>query len=245
CGLLLGRASTAAAQAHAADASPLLHSTQLIVVTTAHWSDVNGTLRRYERPLPGAPWRAVGNPVPVVLGSKGLGWGIGAVALSISKKGDPVKQEGDLKAPAGIFHLGTEFGDALAKPTGWQMPYLALTPTIECVDDTHSSFYNRIVNRSSVAPDWHSSEHMLKVGKYYRWGVEVEQNPAAQRSAGSCVFMHIWDGKGVGTEGCTAMAEPQIKAILAWLRPAADALVVQMPSTQYRQLEKQLHLPAE
>ena len=245
CSFLLARTPLAAAQVHAGAASPLLRSTQLIVVTTADWSNVDGTLQRFERTAPGGPWRPVGDPIPVVFGRKGLGWGIGAVTISTRRKDDPIKQEGDLKSPAGIFHLGTGFGDAPEKPAGWSMPYLALTPTIECVDDSHSKFYNRIVDRSAVVPDWTSSEHMLNVGKDYRWGVVVEQNPRAQQRAGSCVFMHIWDGRGVGTEGCTAMAEPQLKAMLSWLRPAADPMLVQMPLARYRQLEKVLRLPAE
>lgn len=86
---------------------------------------------------------------------------------------------------------------------------------------------------------------MLSVGEYYRWGIEIEQNPGAKPHAGSCVFLHIWGGDGGGTEGCTAMAKPHIESILEWLQPASKPLLVQMPLPQYQQMEKALHLPTE
>jgi D-alanyl-D-alanine dipeptidase len=245
CALMLTLVPAAHAKGSPGPASSLAHSRQLIVVTTADWKAVNGVLRRYERTAPGRPWRHVGGAIPVVVGSKGMGWGSGAALMPARAPDDPVKHEGDRRAPAGIFHLGTAFGFAPQKPAAWKMPYLALTPTIECVDDSHSRFYNRIVDRSAVTPDWSSSEHMLAVGEYYRWGVVVEQNPGVLPQGGSCVFLHIWGGDGGGTEGCTAMAKPDIEAVLEWLRPAAKPLLVQMPLETYRQVEKDLRLPLE
>jgi D-alanyl-D-alanine dipeptidase len=55
--------------------------------------------------------------------------------------------------------------------------------------------------------------------------------------------MHIWGGAGIGTEGCTAMPESQIKTILAWLDPKANPLLVQMPLREYQQTAQYLHLP--
>ena len=48
----------------------------------------------------------------------------------------------------------------------------------------------------------------------------------------------------MGTEGCTAMPESQIKTILAWLDPQAHPLLVQMPLRQYQQTAQYLRLPA-
>ncbi|MFZ0743557.1 MAG: hypothetical protein WAM85_04085 [Terracidiphilus sp.] len=245
CGLMLALATADLAEGPAVTASPLADSTQLIVVTTADWSTVDGVLRRYDRAEAGKPWRPVDDPIPVVVGKKGMGWGIGVSAVPTQGPDDPVKKEGDLKSPAGVFRLGTAFGFASKEPSEWKMPYLTLTPTIECVDDSHSKFYNRVVDRSTVTPDWSSSEHMLSVGEYYRWGVVIDHNPRSRPEAGSCVFLHIWGSDGGGTEGCTAMARPHIEAILAWLRPAAKPLLVQMPLSQYRQMEKVLNLPPE
>jgi D-alanyl-D-alanine dipeptidase len=52
-------------------------STQMIVVTTDSWDSPQGTLRRYERERPGNPWQSVGEPVTVMVGKTGLGWGTG------------------------------------------------------------------------------------------------------------------------------------------------------------------------
>ena len=85
---------------------------------------------------------------------------------------------------------------------------------------------------------------MRDAGDAYRWGLVIDHNAASPKPrGGSCVFMHIWSGAGHGTAGCTAMPEPQVKSILAWLDPQANPLLVQMPLHQYRQAEKSLHLP--
>lgn len=244
CCVMLALAPAILAAGRFPRGSPLADSTQAIVVTTPNWAAVDGTLQRYERTARGDRWRPVGNPVPVVVGRSGLAWGAGGPPIAVRGSGDPVKREGDLRAPAGIFHLGAAFGYAPAEPVGWSIPYLPLTPAIECVDDPHSKFYNRVVDRTKLTPDWNSSEHMRSAGEYYRWGLVVDQNPGAQPGAGSCVFMHIWsDGGAHGTEGCTAMAGPQVEALLAWLKPEADPLLIQMPTRQYREVKKRLHLP--
>lgn len=233
------------AVAEEAPPSALGHSTQLIVVTTSDWNAVDGRLQRYRRQSTDGAWRAAGDPVAIVVGKKGLGWGIGVTPLTAERSADdPVKKEGDRKSPAGIFRLGTAFGYAPHDPGSWKMPYLALTPSIECVDDSQSRFYNRVLDRSTVSSDWHSSEHMRDAGEAYRWGIVIDHNTNPPRpQGGSCVFMHIWSGPGNGTVGCTAMPEQQIKLILGWLDPAANPLLVQMPLRQYRKAEKSLHLP--
>jgi D-alanyl-D-alanine dipeptidase len=158
---------------------------------------------------------------------------------------DPIKREGDHKSPAGIFHLGQAFGYAPHEPERWKTHYLPITPSTQCVDDPQSRFYNQILDSSTVTADWKSAEHMHDAGEAYRWGIVVEHNPPpAQAKGGSCVFIHIWSGLGSGTEGCTAMAEPQVETMLGWLNPQAGPLLVQMPLSQYRIAARSFHLPA-
>jgi D-alanyl-D-alanine dipeptidase len=232
--------------AEKAPRSALGHSTQLIVVTTSDWNAVEGKLQRYQRSVPGNPWRAIGGPISIVVGKKGMGWGIGAAPITAARNADdPVKREGDKKSPAGIFDLGTAFGYAPHDPANWKMPYLSLTPTIDCVDDSNSHFYNRLVDRSTVVPDWKSAEHMRDSGESYRWGVVIDHNTGDPRPrGGSCVFMHIWAGPDIGTTGCTAMPEQQILEILGWLDPAANPLLVEMPLGLYLRIEKFYRLPS-
>lgn len=225
--------------------SPLYASTQLIVVTTQSWNAVEGELERFERAGPDGSWKAIGKPIEIVVGRNGMGWGAGVISteeLSMGT-GEPVKREGDGKSPAGVFRVGPGFGYAAKAPAGWKLPYTRLTPSVECVDDSSSRFYNRIVDRTSVTPDWHSSEHMAEAGEAYRWGAVIAHNSRNVPRAGSCVFLHIWAGADKGTSGCTAMAQDQLKPILAWIDPARDPLVVQLPAANYSNLRKQLHLP--
>ena len=124
------------------------------------------------------------------------------------------------------------------------MPYINLTSSVECVDDSASRFYNRVLDRTTVSPDWHSSEKMLQAGEAYRFGIVVDHNTnPAVPAGGSCIFMHIWSGRGQGTVGCTAMPEEQLKTVLAWLDPVRNPLLVQFPYAQYEKERKHWHLP--
>jgi D-alanyl-D-alanine dipeptidase len=226
----------------------------MIVVTTANWNAVEGRLQRYERATLHDIWRPTGESISIVVGKHGLGWGIGVVAsddLKVRVASDPVKKEGDGKAPAGVFSLGTAFGYAPEPLRGVKMPYLNLTPSIECVDDIDSKYYNRVVDRSAVAPDWNSSEHMRSSGELYRWGIvvghngivsEINANPPAPGS-GSCIFLHIWRSPGQGTVGCTAMPQSELEALLIWLDPTRKPLLVQLPSPEYGRLIDRWKLP--
>jgi D-alanyl-D-alanine dipeptidase len=229
----------------AQQSAPLASSNQLIVVTTSDWNASEARLQRFER-SGHKPWKAVGDAVTVVVGKNGLGWGAGAVSqeqLRISAD-DPAKKEGDGRAPAGIFHLSTAFGYAPKKNSAWNMPYVPLSQSVECVDDTSSKFYNRIVDRGAVAPDWNSSEHMLRGDELYRWGIVVEHNSSPVKAgSGSCIFLHIWRGPGQGTVGCTAMPQAELENILGWLDPNKSPLLVQLPAGQYEALRSLLKLP--
>jgi D-alanyl-D-alanine dipeptidase len=221
-------------------------STQVLVVTTQDWNGVDGMLQVYERPSARKRWKAAGGPISVVVGKKGLGWDAG-VASDAGRRaaGGPIKIEGDGKSPAGIFRLSTVFGYAAQTPPGWKMPYLNLTSSVECVDDARSKFYNRVLDRASVAPDWTSSEQMLRPDGQYRWGMMVDHNAdPVIAGAGSCIFLHIWLGPGVGTTGCTAMAQEQLEGLLGRIDPARNPLLVQLPRPQYKKLRRRWKLPA-
>ena len=225
-------------------------STQLLVVTTPDWNSIEGKLQRYERPSVRKLWKPVGESITVVVGKDGVGWdkslpiSSGTDSNGVRAASDPVKKEGDGRAPAGIFSLTTAFGYAAERPPGWKMPYLNLTSSTECVDDVGSKSYNRVLDRSGVVPDWNSSEHMLRPDELYRWGVVVAYNSGPpQPGDGSCIFLHIWRGPGIPTVGCTAMPQEQIESLLAWLDPARKPLLVQLPVPEYRKLRKRWKLP--
>jgi L,D-peptidoglycan transpeptidase YkuD (ErfK/YbiS/YcfS/YnhG family) len=239
-------------QAGTLKSEALARSTQMIVVTTSDWNAVEGRLRRYERATRYEDWRPVADPISIVVGRNGLAWGIGVVPTDAQARSasDPVKREGDGRAPAGVFALGTAFGYASEPLQGLKMPYLNLTPSIECVDDPGSKHYNRIVDRSVVAPDWNSSEHMRNAGESYRWGVVVDHNGTVpgdtnppEPGGGSCVFLHIWHSHDQGTAGCTAMSQTELETLLTWLDLARQPLLVQLPEPTYERLINRWTLP--
>jgi L,D-peptidoglycan transpeptidase YkuD (ErfK/YbiS/YcfS/YnhG family) len=243
-----------ATQAFAADQDIFARSTQLIVVTTANWDAVEGRLQRFERADPHGPWHPAGMPIPIVVGKNGLGWGIGLVAAgkpNVREAKDPVKKEGDGKSPAGIFDFGTAFGYAAQPLPGLKLPYLTLTESIECVDDTSSKNYNQIVDRAAVSPDWNSSEHMRDTGESYRYGVVVNHNGMDAGSnkdepkpgGGSCIFLHIWHSHDQGTAGCTAMAQTDLEPLMIWLDPVRRPLLLQLPEPVYERLANRWKLP--
>ncbi|HEY1208354.1 MAG TPA: hypothetical protein VGE85_03190 [Terracidiphilus sp.] len=247
-GCVVALCASLLAQAQGKHPAALRTSTQILVVTTQDWDGVEGTLQMYERPQARKKWKAAGAPIPVVVGKKGLGWGAGVASARDAGRraaSGPVKKEGDGKSPAGIFRLSMAFGYAAQEPTGWKMPYLSITPSVECVDDTRSKFYNRVLDRAAVAPDWSSSEQMLRPDGLYRWGMMVDHNTEpVTAGGGSCIFLHIWMGTSQGTTGCTAMAQEQLEGVLARLDPARRPMLVQLPRPQYKKLRRHWKLPA-
>lgn len=212
-------------------------SRQLIVVTSRNWDAIQGTGQRYERH--GSTFEKIGEAFAVVLGKNGMGWGKGLDHLAQPQ--GPIKQEGDGKAPAGIFKLGTAFGYDPAAET--RLPYLALTPAIECVDDSQSNRYNQLLDGSTIARDWSSSERMRRNDELYRRGIVIEHNTAASPAAGSCIFFHIWRGPTTPTRGCTAMAPADIAVLFSWLDPRQSPLLVQLPEAEYERLRARWQLP--
>ena len=220
---------------------PLPGSRQCLVVISPDWGSTTGELRAFERSRTD-DWKAVGVAAPVVLGKKGLAWGLGLVP---APKTGPHKIEGDNKATAGIFRLGPAFGYATADRASWiKLPYVPLTKNTEGVDDSRSRYYNQLVDRSKVAEvDWRSSEKMLRSDILYKWGVFVAHNPAAKPGAGSCIFLHVWRNPTAATAGCTAMPEQNLVKLLRWLDPAAHPVLIQMPRRNYESLRTTHQLP--
>jgi L,D-peptidoglycan transpeptidase YkuD (ErfK/YbiS/YcfS/YnhG family) len=238
--------------AEAKEPRVLSSSTQMIVVTTDSWDSPQGTLRRYERERPGNHWQRVDEPIAVMIGKSGLGWGTGLLNPPArdahgSLKNDPMKKEGDGKAPAGVFRLSKAFGYAAQAQPGWKMPYISLTPSIECVDDEKSKFYNTLVDTTTISSDWgsHENEKMLRSDDLYRWGILVDHNTNPPvPGGGSCIFMHIWRGPAQPTVGCTAMPQADLESLLGWLNPERKPLLVQLPAAQYQKMRHRWNLPA-
>ncbi len=214
-------------------------SRQLIIVTTKNWDAVDGELQRYERPDLKHPWQAVGEKIAIVVGRNGMAWGKGLHSEAI---GDgPIKKEGDGKSPAGVFSLSSAFGYEKKRV---KLPYQQAISTLECVDDSQSVHYNKVLDRKSVKhPDWKSSEQMLRKDDQYRLGVIVDHNAKQEPGCGSCIFLHIWAGAGKGTAGCTAMDSRSMEEVLFWLDSKKKPVLVQLTEGEFERFQKAWGLP--
>ncbi|HET9957695.1 MAG TPA: L,D-transpeptidase family protein [Polyangiaceae bacterium] len=236
------------AQAQASKAGPVEEfkipgsCRQLLTVRSKHWDAVSGELRRYVR-ASDSEWKLVGDVVPVNVGRRGMAWGRGL-------QGEPPivrrKRDRDLRAPAGVFALGTAFGYAPdLEQNAKKYPYLPIRANTACVEQIDSEHYNRIIDTSQTASKrWELRSEMLRPDGLFRWGVVVRQNePDPRPGAGSCIFMHIWRGPKQGTAGCTAMEPANIQEVIHWLDPAASPVLVQLPEPEYEKYRSAWQLP--
>ena len=220
------------------------HSLQAIVVTTANWDNIDAFLQRYARKDAKSPWVLIGNKIPAVVGRNGLAWGSGIPDVQ-SKNSVPVKKEGDNKAPSGIFSLSRAFGYASPDSVKWiKLPYQQVTTAIKCVDDPQSNYYNQLVDRNQVKPDWHSAEDMKRSDNLYSLGIVIDYNVNhSVRGDGSCIFLHIWKKPSHSTSGCTAIEATQMEMLLKWLDPKEMPVLIQLPQSEYVRLQKSWNLP--
>ena len=236
-----------AACAHHSAVSDTAHwaqAQQMVLVTAADWNANTGELRRFQRQS--GNWKQVGTALPVTLGRNGSGWGLG---LNPQRGDGPVKREGDGKAPAGVFAIGTAFGYADHAKTG--LHYQAMTTNDWCIDVPASNYYNQIIDRSTVKAPYldQSSEPMRRDihadgDNRYREGFVIEHNAnGAARQGGSCIFAHLWKAPGETTAGCTAMAPASMEALLAWLDDTRTPVFVLLPMAQYTALKARWALP--
>jgi len=195
---------------------------QLIVVVSESWKAPTAKLVRLEKA--GKRWKRVGKAVAVKVGKNGMGWGKGL--YTAARKGEPVKREGDRRAPAGVFELPFLFGEGR---NSFSYPYRRMSQAHRCVDDRRSRYYNRIIDSRKVKKDYRSFERMKFPSGLYRYGIFVDHNPRKIPGAGSCIFIHIQKASGAPTVGCTAMRENNLLQIMHWLDPAKHPLLIQAP----------------
>jgi L,D-peptidoglycan transpeptidase YkuD (ErfK/YbiS/YcfS/YnhG family) len=204
---------------------------QAVLVQAPSWSAQRGTLQRFSRSE--GKWVAVGREVEVNLGSAGLGWGKG---LHEERTDGPQKMEGDGKAPAGIFAFGSAFGYGRTPPGRWKWPYRQVTQRDYWVSDPDSAQYNQLVTlKSSDDPRqlWSSYEEMKRSDGLYEIGLIVDHNAApVEKEKGSAIFLHVWRGPGSPTAGCTAMSKKNLVALLQWLDPKKEPLLIQVPTPE-------------
>lgn len=208
-----------------------------MLVVTTDMQQPKGVLHRFEKVS--GTWQKRGEPFYVNLGRNGLGWGTGSF-IPEHPENDPIKQEGDGRAPAGVFTLGTAFGTAASFRSN--LPYLQATDDLLCVDDSAAKSYNRILPVAEAGPI-RSFEWMRRSDGLYRYGIVVEHNQRQTPRGGSCIFLHIQAGNDAPTSGCTSMRAEQLTALMRWLDPEKSPLFIQIPAEALPGIRQRYSLP--
>ncbi len=188
----------------------VLHrATRLVIVTVPSMNATEATMRTFARSSPSATWTPQSTAETAVVGAQGIAWGHPYV--SYAKRGEPIKTEGDQRSPAGLYRLGATFGFAKNEREG----HMQLSPGAQfCVHDPKSKLYGRIVSKAK-AGDKTGGEDMGTFPLYKR-GILVDYAPRRHAKSGSCIFVHIWGGAGVGTAGCVALPEERVAHLQEW-----------------------------
>ncbi len=204
---------------------------QLVIVITHDWNSNSGILYTFNKD--DKTWIENNMSFPVTIGKKGLAWGIGLHP----KQTGTEKIEGDGKAPAGIFELGSAFGYLSALNT--KLGYRPMTQNDYCIDITDSQYYNQLVDKQVVGSEAvaGSTEAMRRDIYYkddlYKKGLFIKHNTKNDKGKGSCIFMHMWRDQHSPTAGCTAMSEDNIDKLLSWLDIKANPLYLVLPKEEY------------
>jgi L,D-peptidoglycan transpeptidase YkuD (ErfK/YbiS/YcfS/YnhG family) len=207
---------------------PLTGARRLVLVTAETMNTKVATMRLFERATPVAPWRAVGRPEPAMIGRAGMAWS--HFFRQLARPREPIKVDGDQRAPAGIYSIGRSFGTVASSRAN----HLQVTPDTVCVDDPGSPAYNTIASRARLGPKVRA-ENMSRTLPMYRRGLLVDYPTDADRRAGSCIFIHVWRSSSTGTGGCVALPEPRVEALQEFAGDsAALAILPQAALTRLR-----------
>jgi len=221
---------------------------QLIVGISDGWNSSHTTLLRFERRSGADEWVPVGEPWPARLGRNGMAWGRGLHPLP---RGARMKKEGDGRAPGGVFTLGMAYGyqspDEVARHR--DLGYHQVGERDMWVEDVNSPYYNQHLRLRTPGPtnEWEEQQQMRLNDHAHSLKLFVNHNapPDVVSGAGSAIFFHIWRENGARpTAGCTTLAEPHLREMIAWVDPGAQPLFVLLPWTEYQARQQAWNLPA-
>jgi L,D-peptidoglycan transpeptidase YkuD (ErfK/YbiS/YcfS/YnhG family) len=186
--------------------APLADARRLVLVTAKSMNAPAAEMQLFERASPAESWRALGSAEPVNLGRGGMGWS--QFFRRFGRAGEPVKIEGDKRAPAGFYKIGRSFGTLPSS----RPDHIRVTEDTVCVYEPSSPHYNKIVPRQVAGP-FVGVENMSRMQPMYRRGLVVDYPTDGRSRAGSCIFIHVWRSPSTGTAGCVSMPEPRVEAL--------------------------------
>ncbi len=133
-----------------------------------------------------------------------------------------VKQEGDGRTPSGIYQIRRAFGYEPNVQT--KLDYQQVTDRDIWVDDPESPQYNQWIQSPTEAK---SFERLKRDDNLYKYGIVIEYNTdLIIPGNGSAIFIHIWRGDDKPTAGCVALAEDDVKKLLAWFSLSLHPVII-------------------
>ena len=204
----------------------LFSNEQILLVVSDNFKSPKAQLECYEGS------ESLCGTIDVNIGKNGLGWGLGIQSLH-KKQNEPLKYEGDNKAPIGVFNLTNIYG--YSKNHNFNMPYLYTSKNLICVDDSNSPFYNQVIEANGGEK---SFENMKRSDHQYELGIMVAHNTQAIKKRGSCIFLHVKKEKDAPTAGCTSMNLEEIKKIASWLDKNKKPILIQIPKSSSEEILK-------
>lgn len=182
---------------------------QLVTVVDAAPAGTSGVFTRFERG--GGCWRQVGPAWQVELGWNGV---------------STHHREGDGTTPEGAYGIGaTMYG--LARDPGVRYRYLRLGCGDWWDEDPASPAYNQLVRLGcGVRPPFGGDSEALWLSPvaYAHFALIDYNTDPVVPGAGSAIFLHI--ASAGPTDGCVALAAPELLTALRWFRPALVPLIV-------------------
>lgn len=229
-------------------ASVPTNCSQAVIGIAEGWNSSHVTLSVVEKNASGQ-WVRVLGPFKGRLGRNGLVWGLG---IHANPGRATVKREGDGRSPAGVFAIGGLWvTNKNYVKHHRSIPYVKVGPNDLWVSDVnYPKLYNRHIRLDHPArTEWELREQMRQTDYAHSIKLLICHNTAERRGgpvvgAGSSIFFHIWRKNGGSpTAGCTAMAEANLRAIIARLQPSRHPVYILLPHAEYARLRQSWRLP--
>ena len=180
--------------------APLNDARRLVLVVADTPSSTTATVERFERDAPNAPWQLSGGAATALDRPQGS-W-LGATRfVPLRAGGEPVKVEGDKRAPAGFYKIGRSFGFAVSDRAGLSAHH------------RRHDLRRRPVPRPPTTPSPRApkiglkvhGENMWRVPEYAR-GLLVEYPDRRARRAPAPAFLSTCDCPGKPAPAAASLA---------------------------------------
>ncbi len=142
------------------------------------------------------------------------------------------KKEGDGKTPIGTYPLRVVFyrADRVARPDT-TVPVRELTPTTGWSEDPARDDYNTEISVPPCGAAPAGIDRMTRDDHVYDITVVIGYNDDPPvKGRGSAIFMHVARPGYTPTQGCVALSESDLRAVLKQVTPASTITILPPPA---------------